>query len=370
MNGNYKECKKCVMDTSDKNIIFNKDGICNHCLEAEGILESIKIAEEESNKMLKEITNKIRKDAKNNEYDSIIGLSGGVDSSYVAYIAKKYGLNPLAVHFDNGWNSEIAVSNIKNIVDICKFDLETYVINWKEFRDLQRSFLKAGVVDIEMLTDHAISAAIFKIAKKHNVKYILTGSNKATEHGMPKSWVHRKQDFKNIKSIHKKFGEVPLKTYPHTSTLEFYAIKFFGLGLTNVDFLNKLIYKKNDVIKVLEKELKWKNYGGKHYESIFTKFYQAYILPNKFNMDKRRVHLSALIRNQEISREEAIIELQKLIYKEEELKIDKEYVLKKLGFTNKEFDTIMTDKPCEHLDYGSDENYVKYLKKIYYLIKG
>jgi N-acetyl sugar amidotransferase len=358
------------MDTSDPDISFDVEGVCNYCREAERELPKYKYTAEQEDNNLREIQSLVKKESKG-RYDAIVGLSGGVDSSYVTHLAKKLELNPLVVHFDNGWNSEKSVSNIKKLVDKCGFDLETYVINWPEFRDLQRSFFKAGVVDIEILSDHAIMATMFKLRKKHNIKYVLSGSNYVTEHGMPLKWLWRKQDLTNIKSIQKRFGSKPIKEFPTLSSIEFQFIKMFGWGGTYIELLDKINYSKQRALEVLMKEYNWEYYGGKHYESTFTKFYQAYVLPVKFGYDKRKVHLSALIRNKEMTRDQAMSELQKPSYDPFELRVDKEYVLKKLGFSEAEFDAMMKEKPKHHLDYPSDEWIFKIWRKFKpHLVKG
>jgi N-acetyl sugar amidotransferase len=347
-------CTKCLMDTSDAGITFDSNGICNHCRDAERELPKYKFTTIQENDNLKLIGTTIKAEQTGN-YHAIIGLSGGVDSSFVTHLAKQMDLNPLIVHFDNGWNSEKSVSNIKKLIDKCGFHLETLVINWPEFKDLQRSFFRAGVVDIEILTDHAIMATLFKLRKKHNIKFVLSGANYATEHGMPSSWLWRKQDWANIKAIQKKFGTKPLNEFPKMSTVEFQMMKLFNLGGVYVEPLDRINYSKSKAIEILQKEYEWEYYGGKHYESVFTKFYQAYVLPNKFGYDKRKVHLSALVRNGEITLESARVELAKPLYDQLELTADRDFILKKLGFSLSEFDQIMKEKPKSHLDYGSDE---------------
>lgn len=350
------------MDTSDPEITFDHDGVCNHCREAAKQLPKHVFTPEQEKNNLQVLSDLIKKESRGT-YDAIIGLSGGVDSSFVTHLAKQMGLNPLIVHFDNGWNSEKSVSNIKKLVDSCGFDLETYVINWPEFKDLQRSFFKAGVVDIEILSDHAIMATMFRLRKKHNIKYVLSGSNYVTEHGMPLAWLWRKQDLTNIKAIQKKYGTRSLKEFPTLSSVQFQFIKMFGWGGVYIEILNNINYSKKMAIDVLKREYGWEYYGGKHYESTFTKFYQAYVLPVKFGYDKRKVHLSALIRNYEITREAALEELKSPPYQPQELKVDKEFVLKKLDFTEKEFDAMMKEPPKQHLDYPSDEWVFKIWRK-------
>lgn len=351
---NYRQCALCVMDTSASEITFSKEGICNYCLEAESMIPKFKFSEDQEKENLSTLKNRIQGDIKG-KYDSVVGLSGGVDSSYVAFLAKKMGLNPLCVHFDNGWNSEIGESNIKKIIDKCGFDLETYVIDWDEFKDLQRSFFKAGVVDIEMLSDHAIMATMFALRKKHNIKYILSGSNYVTEHGMPLSWLWRKQDLTNIKGIQDKFGTKKIKNFPTLTSVQYQLSKMFGLGGVYIELLNYISYNKEEAMKVLENEFDWQYYGGKHYESTFTKFYQAYYLPEKFSIDKRKVHLSAQIRNGEMTKEVALEILKLPLYEKSEFERDLDHVLEKLSFSKDEFRAIMEEEPKLHLDYPSDE---------------
>ena len=351
---NSQTCIRCLMDTSDPGIIFNAEGICHYCVAADRELPKYRFTPQQESDNLHAIAETIKNEY-TGKYHAIIGLSGGVDSSYVTHLAKKLELNPLIVHFDNGWNSEKSVSNIKKIIDKCGFHLETYVINWPEFRDLQRSFFKAGVVDIEILSDHAIMATMFNLRKKHNIKFVLSGANYCTEHGMPPSWLWRKQDLTNIKSIQKIFGTKSLKEFPKMSTIEFQLMKLLNWGGVYLEPLDKINYSKKIAISTLQDEYGWEYYGGKHYESVFTKFYQAYVLPTKFGFDKRKVHLSALLRNGEISLTQAQKEIAAPAYNPAELKIEKNYVLKKLGFSESEFNQIMNETPKSHLAYNSDE---------------
>jgi N-acetyl sugar amidotransferase len=362
-------CVRCVMDVSDRDIVFGSDGVCNHCREATVALAAVRLPPEESRAKLQHMAEKIRASRGTKPYDSVVGLSGGVDSSYTAWLAAKLGLRPLAVHFDNGWNSEIAVSNIRGVAEHCGLELVTFVIDWPEFRDLQRAFIKAGVIDIEMLTDHAIMAAMYKLAREDGLHYVLSGTNVATEHGMPRSWVWNKQDLTNILDIHRRFGELPLKSYPRMGLLRSILNRHVGLGFTFVELLDLANYNKTQALDVLKRECGWVYYGGKHYESVFTKFYQAYILPTKFGVDKRRVHFSALVRNGEMSRDAALAELEKPLYPPDELLQEKEYVLKKLGFTESEFDRLMAQPPVPHDYYRSDLRWRRAAKAVGRLLR-
>lgn len=358
------------MDTTDKNIKFDRDGRCNHCADAEIKLPNFIYSEIDEKENIKNLISRVKKRKSNSKYDSIIGLSGGVDSSYVAFIAYENGLNPLCVHFDNGWNSDIAVKNIKNIINTTGFDLHTEVINWKEFRDLQRSFLLAGVVDIEMLTDHAIFSSLYNKIKKFDIKTVLSGFNYVTEHGMPTSWTWSKMDFKNIKDIQKKFGTKSIKTFPHMSNLQWLVLRRFNFGGVFEDPLNFINFNREKVVDRLTSSFGWQNYGGKHHESVFTKFYQSYILPKKFNIDKRKVHLSCKIRLKEITRNEAIEILSCAEYNEDDLRRDKKFVSKKLGFSEEEFDKIISKEPIDHSYYKTDQHYIKLMIKFGKLLFG
>lgn len=339
------------MDTSDPDIVFDAAGVCNHCKMHERRVALAPFTKPDAGQRLREIVGRV-KARSHDGYDSIVGLSGGVDSSYVALQAKRLGLRPLAVHFDNGWNSERAVENIERIVKKLDLDLMTFVIDWEEFRDIQRSFFKADVIDIELVTDHAIFAAMFSIAKKHQIKYILSGTNAATESIMPPSWVHFKFDLLNLKSIHKKYRTIPISHFPTISIWQM-GWNHYVSGPEAISILNYLPYRKDRAMQEMTEELGWQYYGGKHYESVFTKFYQAYILPRKFGVDKRRTHLSDLIMNGEITREQAVAELAEPALAEKEAEELREYVCKKLGFSDAEFSEYMARPPVSHFAYPS-----------------
>lgn len=349
-------CTKCILDTTSKLIEFDKDGVCNFCHKFDYDAKDVLYVSDEVKKQRFETSiNKIKELGKNKKYDCILGLSGGVDSSYLALIAKEQNLRPLVVHFDNGWNSEMAVKNIENIVGKLGFDLYTYVVDWEIFKDAQKSYVKASVLDMEVPTDMLIFAVLFDIAKKFKIKTILSGYNLATEGVLPRDWSYeRKFDAVNFKNIVRKHGTPKtLSKFPYLGFYQYHIYKnYYQINL--VALLNHLNYKKQDVKKRLIAELDWQDYGGKHYESIWTRFYQGYILPKKFNIDKRKAHLSNLILNKEISREEALKEMEVEPYPVDMQLEDKEYVCKKFGFTIEEFETLMNQKETPHAHYGQE----------------
>lgn len=352
---NYKICRRCVYDTSAINISFDNTGLCNFC-QSYDLLASryINVPRNDLKAQLNLIVSKIKRLGSKSKYDCILGLSGGVDSSYLALLAKELGLRPLLVHFDNGWNSELAVKNIENIVKTLNYDLRTYVFNWEEFKDLQRSYFLAGVVDIEVPTDYLIFAVLNKIASKEGIKYILSGYNYATEFGMPQDWnFNNKFDDKNLRHIHSKFGKIKLEKFPKFGRFQrFYYEKI--VGIETVALLNYIDYNKADVKRVITEKLGWSDYGGKHFESIFTRFYQGYVLPRKFGIDKRRAHWSALICSGQALRVEALANLHEPPYPIELQKEDYDYVIKKLDFSKVEFESIMNSEPVSHYKYDTE----------------
>ena len=352
---NYRQCTLSVMDNiADPDISFNKEGICNYYDEYKTIEAQAVYKGKQGEEMLLEILNKIKQDGKGKQYDCVTGISGGVDSSYLVYMAKKWGLRPLIVHFDNGWNSKIAANNINNIIQKTGFDLYTIVVDWEEFRDLQLAYIKASVVDIEVPTDHAISGSLYKLAAKYKVKYILSGNNVVTEAILPPSWIFHKNDYKNLVNINQKYSSRTLKTYPLFG-LKQQFLYGLGNGMQTICPLNYIPYTKAEAKQIIIKNMDWEDYGGKHYESIFTKFYQAYILPHKFHIDKRKPHLSNLIFSGQLTKAEALAELGKPLYTKLKLKEEKEYVLKKLGLTEPEFEALMKQPRIEHSFYGKQE---------------
>jgi len=351
----FQQCTVSVMDTiADPSIMFDENGICNYYYEYQEAEQKHVFKGEAGELELKRIISAIKKAGKGKKYDCITGVSGGVDSTYLALMAKKFGLRPLIVHFDNGWNSELAVKNIENIIGKLGFDLYTLVVDWEEFKDIQLSYLKASVVDIEAITDHAILGTLYKLAAENGIKHILSGSNIVTEHVLPSSWIWNKGDAKNIKSIHAMYGKVPLKSYPFFSARDFLYYKKVK-GIESISLLNYMPYNKSEVKKTIINELEWRDYGGKHYESVFTRFYQGYILPVKFGIDKRKAHLSTLIFSGQMTKEEALEELKQPIYDSMQQQTDLDFVLKKFNLSLMEFEALMQLKRQEHRDFDYEK---------------
>jgi N-acetyl sugar amidotransferase len=347
---NIVVCNRCVMDTTDPNIVFDEKGNCNYCNDY--LKKDFKYTEDKE-LQLQKVINEIKAAGNNKKYDCIIGVSGGVDSTYVAYEVKRRGLRPLAVHLDNGWNSELAVSNIQKTLQKLDIDLFTYVIDWREFRDLQLSFLKASIPGMEVPTDHAIISILNKIAAKNNIKYIINGSNSSSEHIMSTRWSEgeAQRDWLLIKNVHKQFGKSKLKSFPHTSIFDFFYYKLIK-KISVINILNYVDFSKEKGMKLIQNDLGWVYYGGKHYESIYTRFTQAYIQPTKFNIDKRKAHHSNLICSGEMSREAAISDLLKDAYKDQQMREDDtEYFMKKLGMSQEDFDCMMNTSLKSYLDY-------------------
>ena len=368
-NRPYQMCTKTVMDTTDTEITFDENGISNHYQDFMRLAPQYIYQGKETDIKREQLFAAIKDAGKNSDYDCICGVSGGVDSSYVAYQAKQFGLRVLTVHFDNGWNSELAVKNIENIVKKLGFDYQTWVVDWEEFRDLQIAFLKASVANAEIPTDQAFLAAIYRLCNKYNIKYILSGSNFATEGILPKSWGYNAKDLKHLKAIHNRFGKIPFDTYPLLGfNKEFYYTYLKKIKM--VRLLNYVPYIKADAMKVIQEKLGWVYYGGKHYESVFTRFFQAYILPQKFNIDKRKAHLSTLICSGQMTREQALEELKKEIYPPHKLEEDKTFVIKKLGMTENEFENIMKAPVKSYKDYPNDERKLKFIYSVYNKLRG
>jgi N-acetyl sugar amidotransferase len=359
------------MDSTDPNIIFDEKGQCNHCKSYLENLPKLPSLQSNAKEQLSNMVNRIKETGKGKKYDCVIGLSGGVDSTYVAYVVTKIlGLRPIAVHMDNGWNSELSVKNVENIVKKLGIDLHTKVLDWDEFRDLQLAFLKASTPDSEIPTDHAICATLYEVASKHNIKYIISGANFITERIMPYAWSQGHGDYRYIKNVSQKFGKIPLKNFPYLNNLK----RFYYEKVRSLKFVPIFDYFKFDLQtarKTIQEELEWKDYGGKHYESLYTKFFQGYILPQKFRFDKRKGHLSNLVCAGFLSREEALKKLKDPAIEKDEVGYLKQYVAKKFNISDSELEEILALPKKTYQDYPNSYNspwYIysrKYLKPVY-----
>lgn len=352
------------MDTTDPKIVFNANGVCNHCNTFDKVTSQRWYPNLEGAKKLNAIYEKIKRENAHKSYDCILGLSGGVDSSYLALKLYEAGIRPLVVHIDGGWNSELAVANIEKIICYCGWDLHTIVIDWEEMKDLQLAYLKSGIANQDVPQDHAFFASLYHFAIKHGVRYIISGGNIATESILPKSWHWDAMDAENLRAIHKKFGTKKLKYYKTIGFCELYFYYPFIKKMTTIRPLNFMPYIKSEALQELKEKIDYKEYARKHGESAFTKFFQNYWLPMKFGYDKRKPHLSSLILSSQISRDEALKELSKPLYDEKELKEDKGYIAKKLGISDDEFERILHMPSHGYNDFANMECKYLYMKKI------
>lgn len=353
------------MDTTDSEIEFFSDGRCSCCKHYDEVSTKDLHADKDGEVALNHLIEKIKKKSVGQKYDCLIGVSGGVDSSYLAYfVVKKFGLRALAVHLDNGWNTELAVANIEQLVKKLNIDLITHVLNWNEFKDIQVAFIKSGISNIEIPTDHAIWAVLLKTAAKMNISYVIAGNNVVTESVMPPTWLYGSKDSKLIKGIHKKFGKIPMKTYPSLSTFD-YINYLLIRGIRWVPILNYIDFNKAKAKEFLIKELGWRDYGGKHHESIFTRFFHSSYLPQRFDIDLRKAYLSALICSGQMNRTDALKELATPYVSDEVLLRDKEFVLKKLGFTDDQYQKIMKEPIKLYKDYpNSSRLWIRFAKLV------
>jgi len=348
------------MDTTDPSIRFDENGVCNHCRDFLVLRQHFQKSESKR-KELDQLVVEIKEQRRHGKYDCIIGVSGGIDSTYVAYVIKELGLRPLAVHVDNGWNSELAVRNIEKVLKTLDIDLYTHVIDWEEFRHLQISFLKASVTDAEIPTDHAIRAVLLRVAIREGVKYIINGRNLSTEGILPWSWTYSALDWKYIHSVHERFWPTRLSKYPYTSIL-YLMYSVLVKRIKSISILNYVDYHKKEAMDILKSKLAWVDYGGKHYESIYTRFFQAYILPLKFDIDKRKAHFSVLVCTDQMTREEALAEMKKPPFPDDRLAEDRQYVLKKLRLSEEQFQEIMSQPIKRYSDYPNHSTFFLFHK--------
>jgi N-acetyl sugar amidotransferase len=348
----YQRCTQCVMDTTDSKISFDEHGVCDHCRNFERRIKPYWKPKENDFEGLEKLAQEIRKAGKGRDYDCILGLSGGADSSYLAYIAKEVmNLRPLAFVVDTGWNLNVAVENIEKIVKGLDLDMYTEVVNWKEMADFQLSMFKASISSQDFPQDHAIFAGLYNYATKHHIKYVLTGSNSATEFIRPPlEWIYM-NDLRMALDIHKKFGKVELKTFPLCNIWKYRIWYRYFLGMRRRFPLDYVVYDKAEAEELLHEKFGWTKYANKHYENVFTRFFEGYYLPHKFGYDTRKNVLSNEILVGTMTRDEALKILEQPPYDPEQAELDKAYVAKKLGITTEEFDEIINQPNKTPADY-------------------
>jgi len=354
----FQICTNCVMDATDSKITFDDKGVCDHCNTYYDNILPKWHTDERGDKALKEIVAKIKEKGKGKDFDCLMGMSGGIDSSYLLYMMKeKYGLRPLVFHVDAGWNSQIAVNNIERLVDGLGLDLYTEVINWEEIKDLQLAYFKSGVPHIDTPQDHAFFATMYKFASKHNIKHILTGGNYSTECVRnPLEWMYYQSDAIQLRDIYKQHGTGKLKDYPVTNILWHKVYLPYFKGIKLIRPLDYIPYHKDEAMQELVDKFGYQKYPQKHFESRFTRFYEAYWLPEKFGYDTRKVQFSSLILTGQMTREDALEELKNPAYDPETVKQDFEFVANKLGITVDELQGYLDAPNKTYKDYKSQEN--------------
>ena len=353
-----KICSNCVMDTTDSKIVFDDNGVCDHCNTYYRDILPKWHTDEKGDKALKEIIKKIKKQGEGKDFDCLMGMSGGVDSSYLLYVmVEKYGLRPLVFHVDAGWNSQIAVNNIERLVDGLCLHLYTQVINWEEIKDLQLAFFKSGVSHIDTPQDHSFFATMYKFASKHNIKYILTGGNYSTECVRnPLEWMYYQSDSIQLRDIYKKHGTGKLKDYPITNILWHKVYLPYVKKIKLIRPLDFVPYNKDEAMQFLVDKFGYQKYPQKHFESRFTRFYESFWLPKKFGFDTRKVQYSSLILTNQMTREDALEKLKYPAYDPETIHLDFEYIATKLEISKEELQSYMDAPNKTYKDYKSQEN--------------
>lgn len=356
-NRPYGICTNCVMDTTDSAIVFDENGVCDHCNTFKKAIFPNWRTDEVGRARLEKDVEKIKNLGAGKDFDCIIGMSGGIDSSYLTYLAtEELGLRPLVFHVDAGWNSQIAVNNIEKVVDHLSLDLYTEVIDWEEMRDLQLAYFKSGVPHIDTPQDHAFFATMYKFAEQHNVKYILTGANLSTECiRNPIEWMYYQSDSIQLRDIHRQHGTRPLVNFPVTSILRHKIFLPYVKGIRVVRPLNHLPYVKEDAVKLLSERFGWQPYPQKHFESRFTRFYEGFWLPKKFGFDTRKVQFSSLIVTGQMTREEALEKLKMPPFDEATVSQEFEYVATKLGISVVELQGYLDAPNKSYKDYKSQD---------------
>ena len=360
----YQQCTRCVMDTTDLHIRFDANGYCNHCTGLLAIFSHPLYLRKFNEAGFERLIQKIKRAGRGRKYDCVIGISGGVDSCYLAYQLKQHSVRILLVHMDNGWNSEEAVRNIKSIADTLNVNYEAFVLDWEEFKDLQRSFLKASVVEAETPTDMAILGALYRVAARHGIKFIASGGNLATEGILPDDWHYDRKDMKYLRAIQKLYGTRRLKHFPTFTFWEILWYKFIK-QIKIIYPLNYFPFSKDNAISVLTSQMNWRTYGGKHYESRYTKFIQSYLLPQKFNIDYRKATFSSQICSGSMTRADALARLKLALYNEDEIEREKNFIAKKLDLTKDELEVILKSPAKSYRDYPNNKKVLDFFYKMY-----
>ena len=366
----YIICTNCVMDTTDPNITFDQNGVCDHCNDFENNVKPNWRTDHKGKETLNKIVNKIKIKGKGKDFDCLLGISGGVDSSYMLHLAvKEFGLRPLVFHVDGGWNSELAVHNINVMIDKLGLDLYTEVINWEEMKDFQLSFFKSGVPHLDIPQDHSFVATLYQFAEKYKIKYILNGGNFATECVQyPMEWFYYGTDMSHNNDIRSKFGTIKMESYPFSSILRHKIYLKYFKGINVIKPLNFVPFIKEDAISLLENEYGWKPYPQKHFESRFTKFYEGYWLPERFGYDTRKVQYSSLILTGQMTRGEAIEKLNKPAYDLTIIDDEFNYIATKLGISPNELRQYFDMPKKYYWDYKNQQNLFRFGARILHLI--
>ena len=354
MTAEYRICSYCVMDTSDPRITFDADGVCVHCHNFRAVIQPNWHTDERGARELEILAGKVKRDGRGRDFDCIIGLSGGLDSSFTAYVTKEMmGLRPLLFHVDAGWNTDQAVGNVEKLVDGLGLDLFTDVINWEEMKDLQRAFFRSQISDQDLPQDAAFFSALYRFARKHRIKYVFTGSNYSTECCRePEEWGGYPGIDKTLfTDIHRQFGTRKLETFPLIDIFVYKVLYQQVLGMTVVKPLNLVPYIKKEAEALLEQRFGWQRFQHKHHESRLTRFYEDYWLPRKFGFEKRRAHFSSLIMTGQMTRDAAVDRLSRPEMSEEFLTHEFEYVANKLDLTVPEFRRIFEGGNKTFRDY-------------------
>lgn len=361
----YQQCTRCIMDTTDPDIVFDEKGICNHCTGFIERLQSRQYIKGVSEAQWEQFVKVIKKNAEGKPYDCIVGISGGVDSCYTAWLCKQHGLRALLIHMDNGWDTEIAVNNIKTLAKNLEFDYMSYVLDWEEFRDIQLAFLKSSSVDLEMPTDVAILASIYEVAAKHQIKYIISGGNLSSEGILPLHWgYHGYKDMKMYNHIVSTYSKTRIKKVPVIGLWKESWYRFYH-KIKTLYALNYIDYNKDEAKKFLMENLGWKDYGGKHHESKITAFWQGYVMYEKFGMDYRKAILSSQICLGQISREEALAKLKERPFDDEKIKEDKKYIAKKFGISVEELESYLQLPPKTYTDFPNNKKFIEFCYSLY-----